>query len=152
VSDRRNEAPPPVGSFVQLTSGPAAPTAVGLSPVPPGPRSASSGLRPPEHPESGGRPSFKTAEDVLAWTLTEIGAVLNGILRARLAQVSPTDVPILEAHRARRTIEILAEQVARACPNPAHQLEPFEGDIAEAIAEATKRAATEIPIAYRSEP
>jgi hypothetical protein len=84
--------------------------------------------------------------------LTEIGAVLMGLPRERPAGVNMADVPILEAHRARRMIEILAVRVARACPNPAHFVDPEPWDVADAINEAKKQAEKEIPIQYRSEP
>ena len=108
--------------------------------------------RPPEQPPSGGRPSFRTMEDALLWALTEIGAVLLGLPRQRLEELSAWDVPILEAHRARRTIEILAGKLASSCPNPRHQVEPDLGDVAQVIADATKEAAQQIPIRYRKEP
>ena len=50
------------------------------------------------------RPSFKTEQDAYVWALTEIGAVLLGLPRQRLEELSAWDVPILEAHRAIRTI------------------------------------------------
>ena len=98
------------------------------------------------------RPSFKTEQDAYVWALTEIGAVLLGLPRQRLEELSAWDVPILEAHRAIRTIEILAGRLASACPNPAHQVEPDLRDVAEVIADARKEAAQQIPIRYRSEP